>query len=283
MSWEEEWRRIAPRIDAWNASVEYAMRLVVGEEQLREKTNRALAPEAQSILDEIEKLELPDWLAAEVKEIARRLGGLEDIVDGRRVINARGIVLAALRAPLDNAARSKEGPRRRLVDRAFLHLNRTLAVDADVRERWAKAFAVGETRCEQLGGLHLLSHGIYGFKADGGTGRTDLILGDRLMVNDETRAAEAMVLTEWKLAREGDDPAAKCVEGREQAEIYSVSELGGFELRRHRYVVVVSPGRETMLPSEVVGEVTYHYVNIAIDPDSPSDDSRRMSRKAAKR
>jgi len=283
MTWESEWKVLADRLELWSELVDGTMRMLESSGALRERANRALGQEAHEIVEAIEALDLPPWLKDEIAAAKTRLGGIENMIDGERVINAQWIVLAAMRIPLDKAARSNEGPRRRLVDRAFLHLNRTLAVDGDVRARWRKAFNANEAKCEQLGGLHLLSHGIYGFKADAGSGRTDLILGDKLMVNEDVRAAEAMVLTEWKLAREGDSPESKCTEARTQAAIYTTSELGGFELRRHRYIVIVSEKQCTLLPSETDREVTYHYVNIAIEPRAPSEESRRSRRRSRRR
>lgn len=43
--------------------------------------------------------------------------------------------------------------------RAFLHLQRLLAVDADIRAKWKGAFEAehkGELSCEKLGAVHLL-------------------------------------------------------------------------------------------------------------------------------
>lgn len=84
-----------------------------------------------------------------------------------------------------------------LVERAFLHLNRTLVVDEDVRRRWTTAFGTprtAETKCESLGG-HLLSHGIWAFKAHPPEERTDLILHEpiRTITTGDKRAVEALV------------------------------------------------------------------------------------------
>ena len=64
-----------------------------------------------------------------------------------------------------------------LVERAFIHLQRTIVVDHDIRKKWKSAFNTGEIACERLGAVHLLSHGIWAFKADALGERTDLILG----------------------------------------------------------------------------------------------------------
>ncbi len=68
-----------------------------------------------------------------------------------------------------------------------------------------EGIAVGETACEKLGALHLLSHGILAFKAYAPGERTDLILGDRLVIDDDLIAGtEGIVLTEWKRVKVGD-------------------------------------------------------------------------------
>jgi hypothetical protein len=240
---------------------------------MRETVNAALAHEAHQIVAGIEGLDLPPSLRATLEETRKRLASILNVTQGERVVAYRWVALAALRVPLDEAARTSEEPRRRLIDRAFLHLNRTLTIDADVRKRWGEAFAQ-ETRCEQLGALHLLSHGIYAFKADASSGRTDLILGEPLSLTDEVRSAEAMVLTEWKCVRTNDAASAKAREGKVQADRYANVELAGFELRRHRYVVLVSEQPVATPASETASEIVLHYVNVVIDPPRPSQVSR---------
>src|SRR5262249_41671343 len=151
---------------------------------------------------------------------------------------------------------------------------RVLAIDDDVSKRWLAAFEHHETRCEKLGALHLLSHGVYAFKADAYTGRTDLILGETPSTED-IQAAAALVLTEWKLVRDGEDHAAKAVEGQIQARRYANVELGAFELRTIRYVVLVSREPIKTLTDQQEGDVTYRFINVAIVPGTPSTEARR--------
>jgi hypothetical protein len=198
------------------------------------------------------------------------------IVEGPRGVLHQLLVLAALRAPVDEAYLATDDQRRSLVERAFLHLNRTLSVDDAARVRWLDAFEY-ETRCEKLGALHLLAHGVYTFKADAGTGRTDLILGTPLQVSDDVRSASVLVLTEWKLARPADDVAEIARVGRRQVERYAQIELGGFELRDTRYVVIVSRAPSVVPPVETIGDVMFKYINVVIEPLRPSDWARRAS------
>lgn len=60
-------------------------------------------------------------------------------------------------------------------ERAFAHLQRSIVVDAELREKWQRAFDDGEVACEKLGAVHLLLHGIWAFKVDAAGARTDLV------------------------------------------------------------------------------------------------------------
>ena len=90
----------------------------------------------------------------------------------------------------------------RITERAFLHLQRSIIADDDVRKKWLSAFDYGETKCEKLGALHLLSHGVWAFKAHGEKGRTDLILSEPLPDSSIIeKTSTALVLTEWKVVK----------------------------------------------------------------------------------
>ena len=60
-------------------------------------------------------------------------------------------------------------------DRAFVHLQRLIVVDDEARAKWQAAHNDHETACERLGGVHLLLHGILGFKVNAAGERTDLV------------------------------------------------------------------------------------------------------------
>lgn len=49
---------------------------------------------------------------------------------------------------------------RNVSDRAIAHLQRSIAVDEALREKWKTAFDHHETACEKLGAVHLLLHSI---------------------------------------------------------------------------------------------------------------------------
>jgi hypothetical protein len=163
-----------------------------------------------------------------------------------------------------------------VVERAFLHLNRLLVVDTYVRETWRDALEAGETRAEALGGAHLLLHGLWAFKTNASGERCDLVLGDRLADRDaDAHPGVALVLTEWKVAARAEDVPDLARQARRQAEMYGAGSLAGFELRSVRYVVTVGLGRAELLAAESVGGVVYRHKHVAVDPASPSVESRR--------
>lgn len=163
---------------------------------------------------------------------------------------------------------------RRLTERAFLHLKRSLVVDQELAARWQKAFSTDEESCEKLGAVHLLSHGIWAFKASEKGERTDLLLGEPLQLTSEIQAAtDALVLTEWKLVRKPSEAATQASQALAQASRYAVGLLAGFEVKSPRYLVLVS---EDLIqpPADVIqGDVTYRHINIAVKPSPPSKSS----------
>jgi len=164
---------------------------------------------------------------------------------------------------------------RKITERAFIHLQRCIVVDEEVRRKWLAAFKKHETKCEELGALHLLYHGIWAFKADAKGGKTDLILNDPLPSAAVIEsAADTLVLTEWKLIKSQSELPRKIQEAQKQAEIYSSDVLGGIEIRNYRYLVMVSEKRLEMPDDSIKNGTTYRHINIAVNPGNPSQESR---------
>jgi hypothetical protein len=84
-------------------------------------------------------------------------------------------------------------------------------------------------------------------------------------------AGNALVLTEWSWCAKD---IRKAAEARAQAKLYAAGVLGGLELKRTRYIVlvmVVAAGA----PSDVIESgVTYRHVLVAINPKDPSKAAR---------
>lgn len=169
----------------------------------------------------------------------------------------------------------------RLTERAFLHLNRSLVVDGGLRQKWKDSFDnSGETACEKLGAVHLLSHGIFAFKVSGAGAATDIVLSERLApTNPDVSLAEYLVLTEWKVIREESDVVSVAAGARSQAADYAAGLLGGVELRVFRYIVLVSEKKIIDLPADVPGTqpgVTFRHINVVIGGETPSAAGARV-------
>ena len=135
-------------------------------------------------------------------------------------------------------------------ERAFAHLQRSLVVDDQLRERWQAALNAGEVQCEKLGAVHLLSHGLWAFKCDATGARTDLVFNERVSDLAEVSGySDGLVLTEWKKSKEKVDAERLSSQARLQAGKYDEGALGGLELRSWRYIVIVSE-EEVAVPKE---------------------------------
>jgi hypothetical protein len=192
--------------------------------------------------------------------------------------------LAVFRAEFEQTISDHSAVARNLTERAFSHLQRSLIADTDLLDRWKAAFGKREDHCEKLGAVHLLSHGIWAFKAHAtdATGRTDLVLGTLMQSTTEAeRAAEALVLTEWKMVKDKEDPNVKADEAMKQARLYAggAGILGGFELSDTRYLVLVSKKACGPVEDRQDNEVTYRVIQIMLEPVVPSAAARRKGKK----
>lgn len=171
-----------------------------------------------------------------------------------------------------------EGIAVRLTARAFLHLQRSIVADHTIREKWKTARVQHEMACEKLGAVHLLQHGIWSFKVDSAGERTDLILGEVLTdqaLGDVYLSSEGLVLTEWKTATQSNSKQ-KYREAFAQAERYARGSLAAIELKSYRYLVIVSEEYLNDVPADHEKEgIIYKYINIAVDPSSPSIQARK--------
>lgn len=164
------------------------------------------------------------------------------------------------------------------VELALLHLNRSLVVDASLREAWAEAWKQREEALERLGAVHLLSHGLFGFKASASGSATDLILGSPLRTEESTITGSPLVLTEWKKASAAD-VESKTGSALRQLELYPAGVVATLALRRTRYAILVSERALLDTPPDKILPDGAHarIVNIII---SPEDTSRQAQRTA---
>ena len=185
--------------------------------------------------------------------------------------------LAAFRSEFSYIIADTQAVALRITERAFAHLQRSIIADDQIRGKWLAAFSDGELKCEKLGSLHLLSHGIWAFKAHAEKGRTDLILNepllDTLMIE---KTSTALVLTEWKVVRQENELDAAIRSAYEQTKLYTAGVLSGIELVNYRYLVIVSKKSIKMPTDSIEGNVTYRHINLPVEPDNPSTEAKKQ-------
>lgn len=168
---------------------------------------------------------------------------------------------------------------KRMSERAFSHLRRSIVADRAVRVRWMRAFRNGEPACEKLGAVHLLLHGIWAFKPNMEGARTDLVFQDMPTDLEEVnRIADALVLTEWKRVMDPKEHDKEFHDARAQSDLYKKGALAGLELSDYRYLVMVSEQELGHHDDLWEGGVYYRHINIAVNPDTPSVAAPRLAR-----
>lgn len=186
-------------------------------------------------------------------------------------LTGAALALASIQDALDFHLAGPESVGRSITERAFEHLQRSIVVDDDQRAKWNAAYSAGEPTCEKLGAVHLLLHGIWGFKVGAKGEQTDLVFGEPLPLGHVERSAPcAIVLTEWKVARDAQEVASRFAEAKSQAARYAGGSLSDLELTTVRFLVVVSKKHVKVPPDAADGSVHYRHRLIAVDPDSPS-------------
>jgi hypothetical protein len=214
--------------------------------------------------------QLPIPVTELIDSFKLRFSKLESQTWNGNLTQSVSIEILSLETEISYLLADSEQHLRVLSERAFQHLQRSISADPEIREKWLRAFEIGEVACERLGSLHLLSFGIFGFKVDGVGARTDLLLPERPIGREEAAFSEGLVLTEWKLARKASDAAKQFQNAMHQAEQYVDGVLAGVELRRYRYLVVVSKQQLAVPPDGKRDGVVYRNINIAVDPETPS-------------
>jgi len=187
--------------------------------------------------------------------------------------------LVAFRSEFEYLIRDVELEQRNLVELAFEHLSRQIVVDEDVQKKWQEAFNTHETRCEKLGAVHLLGHGIWAFKVVAIGGATDLVFGNPVQDSSTAirRAARTLVLTEWKLVKKENELKKKAEEALKQAEAYAEGVLGDIELKRTRYIVLVTKNQVSAIDDITQSGITYRHVTISVYPKVPSESAQSGS------
>jgi hypothetical protein len=280
LSWRTEWKAISDRIEGLLEAGSLFVQLWIARASDPQRTvNIELIPHARSIFQDIKKFKenyessLPPTALASIERFLSHENNFmaEPIRSGADGLKFVLPCLASFRSEFTFQLSDIQAVAKRVTERAFEHLKRSIIADEIVKSRWIEAFMSGETACEKLGAAHLLLHGIWAFKAYAAGERTDLILGEPLRdlaVVEST--AEALVLTEWKVVS-SNDVATKAKQAFDQAKLYGEGSLGGFELAGYRYLVLISEDMLKEMPDDVKeNEITYKYINIPVNRKTPS-------------
>jgi len=275
MDWYEDWRAISIRIGAYlDAAKLFFASVPVEGSDFHAVSNTSFIPNAKNLKERIQEFvklysdELPQSaLDASNHFLSIFKPGRYNGIAG---VQGSSLFLAEFKSEFELSIAGSAEYAKSLVEWAFIHLQRTLVVDKDVGRKWNEAFSSGELSCERLGAVHLLSHGIWAFKAHAIGERTDLILGEPINFNDVKVTKSVLVLTEWKTVGSQGEIESKSKKAKKQAERYGVGSLAGFELATNRYIILVS--RKNLMPPQDIkdGQLLYRHINIAVEPDPPS-------------
>lgn len=278
----ERWRALAARISGLTESGMLLAQFLQVNSGEPYGVHKALGTDCQVALSDICAFSnefaaaLPSTVTNRIEVFVATRGDLfkaanEDV----QVARAALVLLSSLGTEITYLLDDQQELIRSRVERAFLHLQRLIVANEIERSTWLRARANNEVACERLGAAHLLLHGIFAFKVDATGGRTDLVMPEPIDIGRITRAADGLVLTEWKLI-DDNNAIAKFGEGRNQAEAYASGVLGGFELATHRYIVGVSEKNLRTAQSDVERDgVVYRHINLVVDPDVPSVAARK--------
>ena len=290
MNWLVEWQAVSARIQGLlDAGDFFYKALHHSSEDARSVKKKVLLPNAEKILKNLNEFSakhetiLPEDAAESLDSFLTmpEMTDPEFFSPNRNYENANVqfvlTSLATFQSEFAYLIADTQFIARKITERAFVHLQRSIIVDDEMRKKWMTAFEGHETRCEKLGSLHLLLHGVWAFKVDAIRGKTDLVFpeSEPLSLSTEIEStADALVLTEWKVVKSPEQLANKISEALKQTQLYSSGVLGGIELANYRYLVMVSKKIMKMPDDLLEGAVTYRHINIAVNPQVPSEEAR---------
>jgi hypothetical protein len=281
-TYSERWHAISARMRGLAAAAQLHTSLLQVRESDSYGRGNFLSQQCAEILSDLQRfvdeyqLSLPVAAVAAVKTFVGRYQGLfKEANEGADIKAERGravlVLLVALETQISFLLSDNQPAIRARFELAMAHLQRSIAVDDDLRSKWQKAFEKGEPECERLGAVHLLSHSIWAFKVQANKAITDLVFPDR--TESIPGYVTGFVLTEWKKATP-DRLDRAFEEARRQVGEYSAGALGGAELIGYRYVLLVVEKQCTAPADVTTGQITYKAVVLAVNPMTPSQLAR---------
>lgn len=285
MDYRDEWAALDNRISALARAAEYVAAVLPrapgdGFGVVRKRIAREMT-EITTALETFHKNFARNLEAPAVKALESFLSD-KWVSDAPEMINANLVGIAALltlQSEFNYTLRDIEALMRIRADNAFDHLRALLHVDKELRGRWRAALAnENEPGCERLGALHLLSHGIRGFKMHGQRSITDLVFQEPLDNEAIGGAQNALILTEWKVVRQPKEMKDKVEEAIAQMREYRAGVLGHSELRNTRYIVVVTNVvvKHQRVVSSKESNVIYHVETLPLHGLTPSEVAKKL-------
>ncbi len=295
----DKWKNIATRIEGIEnllnnfigiAKIYAASPTNNGKDKLSIFSN-AILPEYENIMKEILNWKNENELPSEVQNIIDKFNQEEHVEKAKKYASVHDfgnigsdssltscqavLPLFSLKIQIDYLLKDLEYSIRTTTELAFEHLRRTIIVDENVRNKWQAA--ENEVACEKMGALHLLSHGIWAFKIDTAKARTDLIYQEPLDKYNETisRSSIGLILTEWKKVKKSNQIENKASEARNQLTKYAYGALSGIELKRTRYVILVTEKDERPPEDHLEHGILYRHIIIPVSPEVPSKSARK--------
>jgi hypothetical protein len=279
MSWLIEWKAISAHIQGLlEAASFYSGSATSGLERrdIFAVGSRQLIPHIRKICTILSKFRhdykdsIPPDAADSLEDLLNKYDTWH-VSDDFGYVHIMVTVLVSFRAQFEYHISDTSVVAKRLSERAFIHLQRSIVADKEYRQKWVEAFDRDEPACEKLGAVHLLLHGIWAFKVNTAGERTDLVFNEPILESSSVeRAAEALVLTEWKRVVSPTETEAMASDARKQAARYTVGALGGVELTSYRFIVLVSKDTLTLPADHSENSVVYRHVNVAVNPKPPS-------------
>jgi hypothetical protein len=287
MNWITKWRAISAHILSLGEAGNYLLQAFqandgnYGGVNLVLRELEQIGRELQAFFNEYAS-QLPpfaaEYLRDRLEQYQALTHGLDQAPSSGRIQGVAAVLM--IRAHFEFLIHDTEIEGRNATELAFEHLRRLIVVNAKIREEWAEAFKQREERSESLGAVHLLSHGIWAFKVTGSGAATDLVYREPLVQSPILqRTARALVLTEWKKATDDSTARAQSESAVAQARLYAGGVLGDIELKRTRYIIIVSPHLLGTLPDVERDGITYRHVMISLSQEQPSVEARRRKDK----
>lgn len=277
MSWQIEWQFLEKRLNGFQQSTQ-AFFLANGsvESDHHGVSSNYLIPNAKNIAKDIESFQkrnsahLTTEANSFISDFLQRINAKNARYAGWSGAHAMSTLLAVFKAEFSFLISKIDSISKNIVERSFIHLNRSIVADSTIKSKWQAAFKAGEPACESLGAAHLLASGIWAFKAHSSGERTDLILHEPINSDDVARTGSALVLTEWKLVRKESEIISQVEQAVSQNKSYASGSLAGFELSSHRYVIIVSEDYVKLPTDRIENGIAYRNINIAVSPSTPS-------------